>query len=142
MSESRSISKNGQDCWRAVVEEIQNNAATLEQNYTRTMDEKIVGFVMPEYDLTHTPEWSLHIEVLRYSVRFGPASCKLQLYYLPGGSAMRRVLELSKQDQVSLVILHDDQVGVDVHGRFLTAKAFADQTIQQMFEKVNFPDAR
>jgi hypothetical protein len=140
-AESRSVSDRGEQFWRALVEHIENNAAALERNYTRAVDEKIVGVAIAEYDLTHTPEWSLHIEVTRRSVKFNPDSRRLILYYRPGGLTIRRVYQASKEDAVSLVSLRDHEVGVEVNGTAMTAKAFAEETIKTMFVKVNFPNA-
>jgi hypothetical protein len=140
--ESRSISEQGEQFWRALVEHIENNAAALERNYTRAIDEKIVGVAIPEYDLTHTPEWSLHIQVIRHSIKFNSDSRQLNLYYRPGGLTIRRVYQLSREDSVSLVSLRTHDVGVEVNGRAETAKAFAEETIRTMLAKVNFPDAR
>jgi hypothetical protein len=141
-AESHSISERGGHFWRTLVEHVENNARALESNYTRAIDEKIVGVVTARYDLTHTPEWSLHIQVTRHSVKVSPDSRQLNLYYRPGGLTIRRVYQLSKEDAVSLVPLPDHEVGVEVNGRPLTAKMFAEETIKTMLGKVNFPDAR
>jgi hypothetical protein len=140
-AESRSVSERAY-FWRALVEHIENNAAVLERNYTRAVDEKIRGVAIPEYELTHNPEWSLHIEVTRHSAKFNPDSRQLNLYYRPDELTIRRVYQFGKEDTVSLVSLRNHEVGVEVNGTALTAKAFAEETIKTMLAKVNFPDGK
>lgn len=74
-------------------------------------------------------------------MKFNPDSRQLNLYYRPGGLTIRRVYQLGKEDAVSLVSLRNHEVGVEVNGRALTAKVFAEETIKTMLAKVNFADA-
>ncbi len=137
-AEGLSVSKAAPDFWRTLVEQLRINTGALEPNYTRSIDEKIVGHTFVRDDTTHTTEWSCDIRVERYSVKFSPADSKLQLYFQPGSTTIRRVLNFSKQDEVALV-MQRNEVCVEVAGRVLTAKRFAEETVQRLFEQVNFP---
>ncbi len=142
-AEGLSISKVAPDFWRTLVEQLKINTDALEPNYTRSTDERIVGHTIPEYDTTHTPDWSCDIRVERYSVKFGPVDSKLRLYFRPGTTTIRRVpnFHVDKQDEVDLV-MQRTEVGVEVAGRVLAAKRFAEETVRRLFDQVNFPDSQ
>lgn len=115
------------------------NTDALEVNFTRSMDEKIVGFMTAEYDLTHTTEWSCHIQVERRSVRFSPDSRQLHLYYRPSGFIIRRAVQFSGQEYPVDITLRGDEVCVEVGGSVLTAEEFANHTVESMVKQINFP---
>jgi hypothetical protein len=48
---------------------------------------------------------------------------------------------VDKQDEVDLV-MQRTEVGVEVAGRVLAAKRFAEETVRRLFDQVNFPDSQ
>jgi len=135
-----SIGKGGSDFWNEFVGQVKSNTEALERNFTRTMDEKIVGHTISEPESTLTPDRSCTIEVIRHSVKFGSDSRKTHLYYRPHGLNIRRVYQ-GKEDKVDLTI-EGNEIRVDVFGTVLTAKDFASHTVESMVRSIKFPDAR
>ena len=135
-----SIGTGGPEFWNEFVAQVKVNTDALEPNFTRTMDEKIVGHTISELESPHTPERTCTIEVIRHSVKFGPDSRKTHLYYRPRGFNIRRVYQ-GKEDKIDLTI-EANEIRVDVYGTVLTAKDFASHIVESMVKPIKFPDAR
>jgi hypothetical protein len=139
LESTMSIANDGQDFWKRFVAQVKINTDDLEGNFTRSIDEKIVGFTSTEYDLARSPEWSCHIHVNRYSVRFSPDMRQLHLYYQPGGSTIRRATQFGEREYPVDLTMRGNEVCVEVGGEVLTAEEFANHSVESMVKQIRFP---
>jgi hypothetical protein len=127
--------------WKQFVDEVKVQTDGLEKKFTKPgfIDEKIVGHSSVEEPSAMLRDHSCTIIVNRYSVKFGPESCDMYIYYQPGATQIKR----SARDQRDMFIdLEAGPQGVmaNVNGSSMTAKQLAAYIVKGMYERVKFPE--
>jgi hypothetical protein len=99
---AKSVHERGAEFWQQLVDRLAFNAKAVEQGFFQTIDERLTAFALPEHDLTHTPDFSCHIQIDRLSVRNGPDSRQMLLYHRPGGNRIRRWYQRQELTDIEL----------------------------------------
>jgi hypothetical protein len=122
------IRDKGPDFWQQLVEHIAINVRALKE----LEGEELIGTISVS-DQGH--ECNCYFQVNRQSVKFGPELSRMNLWYLPGGSRIRRWYQDQDIGDVELVA-YGDEVRALYHSSPIGAQQLAELTVESMAERV------
>jgi hypothetical protein len=124
--------------WKQFIDEVKALTAGLEERFTKSPDEKIVGWAAVEEPNANFPDYRCTVKVDRHSTEFENDSCQLDFYYQTGATQIKRS---ARGQQDVFIDLHAGSQGMvaELNGYLMTAKQFAVSIVQEMYERVRFP---
>jgi hypothetical protein len=124
------IKDTGPEFWKQLVDRVGVNVGALPS----LEGEELAGSV--SVTGTAGAELSCHIQVDRRSVRLGPELSRMNLFYRPGESRIRRWYQNREMGDIELVKYRNEVRAVIEGANPMTAQELGDRTVEWMAERV------